>query len=518
MKRIIDFSIIVFMCFFLVSCDSFKKYLNCFFSDDDNEEYILSYLVDRDEKKVRGRIKSNAICMESKRIIEVDMKPLPIYTKSSQGTCTALDLNVDNKDECSRFKEPVYKQGSYYLDNKCLNSVAFETTDYKVFCNEIIPLDKPKNILGNAAVWQANDSPINNSPTAKWTLPYGVRVKMTNETLKENFVPFMKRINYKTVKNVRNSDQTVRGSGTCKLEMRVYKKDIAASNLQPLVSLHGGSWKYRSAGYAGLESSISQYTEQGFIVFAPFYRLTGDKEANAACNKASWQDMIADVEDALKWVWRNGQSLGAIQQRPIALTGQSAGAHLAMWLLAHPERHSVPVSRALLFYPPTDFKDFVSRAVVDGQYAAYTDGIETFENFFAVDDIRKVSADDLAANSFPDIVRHNTNIPPVFIIHGFADKTVPSMQSVRLCNAYDRSLSGTDYDNGPAVNDGGDPDNNIYMREYDCGAEGKLHLFAEADHMFDLACKNVLFCQAGNKKSIPALQSSFKAGRNWLMQ
>ena len=503
--RYIAILVSVILSLMLSSCKILDEITDYLYKDEDNAKELLIFLRTGNEKRFREYIRSDFTCKVLKSSLENYMKPSAIYVKRSRDNCSFFDINSD-------------KQDGYFSDENCLQPVSFEPADYKVFCNEIIPKDKLRNILGNAAIWAADDSPINNSPTAKWTLPYGVKLKITNESLIDNSVPFMKRINYKTVNNVRNTDRTVRGNGTCKLEMRVYKKDIAASNLQPLVSIHGGSWKYRSAGFMGLESSISHYTEQGFIVFAPFYRLTGDKEANAECNMASWQDMTTDVEDALKWVWLNGQSLGATHQRPIALTGQSAGAHLAMWLLAHPERHRVPLSRAMLFYPPTDFKDFVSRAVDGGHYADYSNGINTFENFFAVDDINKVSVDDLAANSFPDIVRHNSNIPPVFIIHGLADKIVPSMQSVRLCNAYDRSLTGTDYDNGPAVNDGGDPDNNIYMRKYDCGIEGELHLFAEADHLFDLKCKNDFICQAGRKDSLPVLQASFKAGRNWLMQ
>ena len=327
----------------------------------------------------------------------------------------------------------------------------------------------------------------------------------------------MKRVNYKTINNIRKPDGSTRGNGSCKLEMRVYKKDISATNLQPLVSIHGGSWKLRTAGFPGLESSISHYTEQGFIVFAPFYRLTGNKEANTECNNASWQDMVADVEDSLKWVWRNGEAVGAAPDQSVALMGQSAGAHLATWLLTHPERHNVPMSRALLLYPPADLKEFVAGTVPGGRYASYIDGIKTVKGFFGVDEINKINMDALAEHAFPGLVRHNPATSPVFVIHGVADKVVPSMLSVRLCNAYEGGTRATDLDNGSAVNDGGDPSADVYMRKYDCGSAGKLHLFAEADHAFDLKCIPNVICLAGSENTIPVLNESLKAGRQWLM-
>lgn len=517
MKQSIKVSLIVLICTFLVSCDSVKKYIDCLLSDDSNREDILGFLIDRDEKKLTDSIKADAVCMKFKEVLEVDMKPSPIYNKNSQGLCSVVDQNVESKDECSGFIEKNYKQGAFYSDNTCLNTLAFESSDYKMFCDEVISFEKPRTSLGNAAVWVANDSAVGSSPTKKWTLPYGARLKITNEKLSGNILPYMKRVNYKTINNVQNSDGSVRGSGSCKLEMRVYKNDITATNLKPLISIHGGSWKFRLAGFPGMEASISHLTKQGFIVFAPFYRLIGDKEANVECNNVSWNEVVADVEDALKWVWKNGEALGATRGKSVALTGQSAGAHLSMWLVAHSERHNVPVSRALLLYPPTDFNDFVSRAVEGGKYGAYTEGVKTFENYFGVNDISQVSEQALADNSFPSIVARKPDTPPVFIIHGVADRTVPSMQSVRLCNAYDKNRVDNNYDIGPAVNDGGDSVNGVYMKKYSCGTQGRLYLLAEADHAFDFKCLPGV-CFAGSDESIPALRMSLKDGREWLMK
>lgn len=471
-----------------------------------NAEEILRHLLTEDTEGLKHVLTSAAACEALKELQEEKMLHTPIFIKDGHGACLVADVNADDR-------------GAYFSDEACAHPVSFEPTAYQPFCKEIIVLEKPNTVLGNAATWEANDSAIGNTPSRKWTVAYGTRMKLTMESLEGNAVPYMKQVNYKTIRDTRNPDGSTRGDGTCRLEMRVYKRDITARNLKPLLNIHGGSWKLRGAGFPGLEAAISHFTDQGFIVFSPFYRLAGDSDGNAECNNASWQDLVSDVEDALTWVWRNGEAVGAAGGRPVALTGQSAGAHLATWLLAHPERHGVPVSRALLLYPPTDFQDFVAHAVTGGRYEGYTRGIETFENFFGVDDIGEVSTEVLAAHSFPALVRRNPETPPVFIIHGNADKTVPSMQSVRLCNAYERSLGPAEFDSGPAANNGGDPADGVYTRQYHCGSvASQLHLFAQADHALDLKCIPGLLCQAGSQKTIPALEESLKAGRRWLTQ
>jgi len=495
--------IAAFVLFFLTGCETVTRLFNELVADDTNE--ILLYLQKGDKQRLKQYFTAKAACEGSKKFLQDDMLTTPVYIKNNQNNCVVGNAYAGD-------------QGEYFSDKSCDQPVSFIPTDYQVFCNEIIDLDKAYTVLGNAAIWQANDSPIGNTPVRKWTSPYGTKMKLTLEPVKGNTNPYMKRVNYKSINNIHNADGSIRGNGRCKLEMRVYKKDISASNLTPLLSLHGGSWKLRSGGFPGLESSISHYTDQGFIVFSPFYRLLGDREANEECNNASWQDMVTDVEDALKWVWRNGEALGATPDRAPALMGQSAGGHLALWLLAHPERHNIPLSRALLLYPATDLKDFASGSLPGGRYAEFADGIKTIKNFFGVDDISHVSTNDLQANAFPDLLRQNPHRPPVFIIHGASDTVVPVMQSVRLCNAYNGGAGETGLDNGPAKNDAGDPSMGSFMRQYDCGAEGSLHLFAEADHILDLKCIPGIFCQAGGENSVSELKKSLKAGRDWLMQ
>jgi acetyl esterase/lipase len=297
-----------------------------------------------------------------------------------------------------------------------------------------------------------------------------------------------------------------RGSGKCSLEMRIYKKDIAATGLKPLIAIHGGSWKYRGFGFFGLESQISHYTDQGFVVFAPFYRLTGESDGNIECNgKVTWSDITSDIESALDWVEANAASYGA--SGPVSLMGQSAGAHLAGWLVTH---RPGDIDRALLMYPPTDFRDLID----EYNFGNYSNkgGVATLAGFIGEDlDKVDVNSDVVVENSFPAIVSQNpAAYPESFILHGIEDDLVPSRQSVRLCNGYAGNVVGL-----TAVNDGGNPASGTYKRTYNCDGDTQLHLFAEASHMLDVCVPGVA-CLAGSERSQDAIRYSLNEAINWL--
>ncbi len=326
----------------------------------------------------------------------------------------------------------------------------------------------------------------------------------------------MTRARYKSVvvrdehiKSPGNAEQTVttlKGLGQCDLEMRIYKQSPLTSNLKPLMVIHGGDWRFRGSAFTAFESEISHLTERGFVVFAPFYRLVDDVDGNAECNNAKWPDLISDVNDALDWVQNNGVDYGAISGE-VYLLGGSAGGHLASWLTVNrPDE----IARTLLFYPPTDFRYYVSQAqqsmsTLKGE--GYMKGYLGVENF---DDL-PLDSPDLIANSFPDIVVKNPSAyPPIAMIHGLKDKLVPADQSVRLCNA----LNG-DIEQGAAQEIGGDKSLGDYSRRYACGEHGELHIVNEGDHGLDVCVKHIE-CPAGSKNSQRAIKSSMTTLFNWL--
>jgi acetyl esterase/lipase len=294
---------------------------------------------------------------------EVPLGSLPIYSLNGQ-ICELADLSGPDA-------------GAYFTDRLCANEIAFEVTGVDDFCPTRFG-DQAKTLLGNAAAWGADANQPNDMlphvASRSWTTIPTTQLDLGVLPLHGNHQPYMKQLNYKTIADV------PRGNGTCELEMRVYKNDITEQDLQPLMALHGGSWRHRGFSFLGLEAGISQLTERGFIVFAPFYRLVGETDGNSECNAVSWREVTDDVESALDWIKDNGTALGAANG-PVSVFGQSAGAHLAGWLAAH---RSTDVRKALLYYGPTDALGFLSGAApIGGPYEAFrTSGLHSLSRLY----------------------------------------------------------------------------------------------------------------------------------------
>ncbi len=285
---------------------------------------------------------------------------------------------------------------------------------------------------------------------------------------------------------------------TCDLEMRVYKKDINATNLKPLLAIHGGAWKYRGFAFAGLESQISHLTEQGFAVFAPFYRLAGESEGNTECNGYTWEDITSDAESALDWVIAHGSVFGANVNNGVAVFGQSAGGHLGGWLAVN---QPSKVSKAMLMYPPVDFEHYITETQYGNIYNEQGKAIiETFigDTFDKLD----VYGAEVQANSFPQTIAGNPNAyPPVYLIHGSSDDLVPVEQSVRMCAAYNGSVASSLVQN---------PDGS-----YACGTNGGvLNIIPGAEHALEI-CVDGAVCLAGNESKA---REAIDNGVQWLAQ
>ena len=445
------------VCLSLVSCSLFKELSNS------------------NAKLIEKLFRDTASCLTLKALQD-DMPYQHLYEKKNN-VCSV----VNNRDGNS---------GNYFTDNQCATpTVYFRKTPFKDFCSDINTPDS-KDTLGNAASWK--------NTKQGWTLYPGFRLNIGTLSTKNNIQPYMTRVNYRSI-------PVSKGNGSCELEMRIYKNNINEQNLKPLLAIHGGGWKYRGLSFTGLENQISHFTNQGFVVYAPFYRLAGDVDANEECNDASWNQPIEDVETALQWVQNNGSSYGSDINQKVSLLGGSAGSHLSLWLHTY---HAQDIRKTILLYPPTDFTTYISDFQATPEKEPGEDLVSLYlgQAFSTID----LNSEKVVKNSFPPIIVNNPNqYPPAFIIHGIADKLVPSTQSVRLCNA----LSG-DINNGPAVNDGGDR-SSTFRKQYQCGNQSKLILIAEGKHGLD-ACIPLITCPAGSYKSQLAIRETIRESLQWL--
>lgn len=459
---------------------------------------IMYYLLTAQKQTLDDVLTDVAACQLVNATRVRSMPFTPLYHLSG-GACTASDPFGAN-------------EGQYYSDASCATAIAFTPMPLFDFCTESLASSMYPNVkLGNAD-WIADENQTGDVlpqiASRNWTMPIGATIPITVESLANNHVPYMKRYRFKTIDNVTNADGFVKGTGSCKLEMRVYKQDPLATNLKPILAFHGGSWQLRG-GFAGQEAQVSHFTEKGFIVFAPFYRLAGENDGNPECNDFNNIAITEDAEDALTWVLQYGVQLGADVSQGVAVTGQSAGGHLAGWLVTHRPND---VSKGMLLYPPVDFLDYYAKAVPGGEYEDWIGRLSILTTYFNIDDPAQIPYDQMLENSFPLLV-DPVNTPPVYIMQGTADSYVPTQNPVNLCNAYNGP------DDVPAGTYGGDPSVGIYRMIYSCGTTGgQIHLFEGAGHVMDLLCIPGVVCPAGRPETANALAESLGLARDWLAQ
>ncbi|MBP9103961.1 MAG: alpha/beta hydrolase [Chitinophagaceae bacterium] len=186
--------------------------------------------------------------------------------------------------------------------------------------------------------------------------------------------------------------------------------------LSPVViNIHGGGWNH---GVKESQTGYSTFFKKGFAVANIEYRLTGQATAPAA---------IEDTRCALIYLIKNAKALN-IDVNKIVIMGGSSGGHLALMggLLANDHRFdtncpgvsTIKVAAIIDKYGITDVWDWGYGKNITSKSA---------KNWLG-----KYSTDEAFAKSVSPINYVAKDSPPVFIVHGDADPTVPYQQSVDL--------------------------------------------------------------------------------------
>jgi len=451
---------------------------------------------EEDRASLRYAAKTAAACSAS-QLLQTPLLHKPLYFNNS-GLCEAAQLR-------NKYWHREFQPKQFYSDALCQNPVDFELTTYADFCHQYTSKGK----LGDASDIAFSES--------GWTLNPATRFNIGIDTVRGNKQPFMKRVNFRTV-TAGISDQTPpdiegkqsplyhrRATGLCHLEMRIYKKDLAENNLKPLLFFHGGEWRWRGFGFFGMETQISDLTEQGFIVFAPSYRLAGQSDGPVECQSANWRQILSDADAALTWVTEHGQHYGA-KRSAVTLVSHSAGGMLASHVMTNSPQ---AVNRSLMLYPALDSQDFIEM-YRQGEITSER-GANALASFLNRADLNQpLDQSSIAATSFPTKVAQQPKLyPPVFLIHGGSDQLVPAEQSIRLCNA----LSGN-ADQGPA--------SGIRLQQSDhrrqlvaCDDQSRFAFIPHGKHMLDVCIKHVE-CPAGSGPSQTEISKTLKEARLWL--
>jgi len=213
---------------------------------------------------------------------------------------------------------------------------------------------------------------------------------------------------------VRVEEHVVFGTGGGRdLHCDVFHPPMDGSGRTAVLLVHGGSWMHgdrsQLRGYGIL---LARY---GIVCVASEYRLSGE---------ALWPAQIHDVKAALRWLRANAERLGVDPDR-IAVSGNSAGAHLALMLAGLPAgdlegdggNPGVPtdVAAVIAIYPPTELRVDHPRDMV---------GLLLGGNV----------ARELEDQASPIRYVH-PGYPPTMLVHGNADAVVPVEASFAMYHA-----------------------------------------------------------------------------------
>ncbi len=206
-----------------------------------------------------------------------------------------------------------------------------------------------------------------------------------------------------------------------------------------IVSIASGNWRSGIINAERFAKRNKIYTDKGYTVFVVMH---------GSQPRYTIPDAVADIKRAVQFIRYNARKFN-VDENHIGITGQSSGGHLALMAGlsddTKKENAEDPVDRVsdrvqaiAVFYPPTDFlnwgqsgidlsvlQQLLVRAGVASafDFKVWSDSSNTYT---AVTDAQKKLE---ISKQYSPVYSVTTDDPPVVIIHGDADKTVPLQQS-----------------------------------------------------------------------------------------
>jgi acetyl esterase len=180
-----------------------------------------------------------------------------------------------------------------------------------------------------------------------------------------------------------------------------------------VIIVHGGGWHAGDKQFPGVTPLFAPLSKAGFAWFSINYRLVP---------KHHFPAPVEDVETAIRWVKAHAGQY-KVDPRRIAITGESAGAHLVA-MVAVQAKPDTQVAAVVPFYGPFDLEGLARTRPNEQAPTAVMNLVGASElNDDAYQRLHQASP----------IYFVHPGMPPFLLIHGTADKLVPYEQSVKLC-------------------------------------------------------------------------------------
>lgn len=198
---------------------------------------------------------------------------------------------------------------------------------------------------------------------------------------------------------------------------------VVPANGCAVVAIVSGGWKSSHGAIA--PGTYTPFLARGYTVFAVVH---GSQPRYLV------PEIIGDVHRAVRYIRHHAARWG-IDPQKIGVTGGSAGGHLSLMLATQGgpgpatakdpvDRESSAVQATACFYPPTDLLNYGS----EGQSAMTAASVQQYLPAFGPDATTPEGRQRIGEQCSP--ARFVTAaLPPVLLLHGDADTTVPLQQS-----------------------------------------------------------------------------------------
>jgi acetyl esterase/lipase len=226
-------------------------------------------------------------------------------------------------------------------------------------------------------------------------------------------------------------------SGGANFLLDLYKPSTGSVPFPLVIWIHGGGW---SAGNKSQVELSLQLACRGYAVASINYRLSG---------AAIFPAQIYDTKAAIRYLRANASTLD-IDPNRIGVFGSSAGGHLASLaassggvssledLTQGNATTSSAVQAAVAWYGPSDFSQMDTQVIAQGcnPNAATHSGRDSPESKLVGCTVGDASCAPAVARANP-ATYVNANTPPMLLMHGKLDCTVPNGQSTVMKTALD---------------------------------------------------------------------------------